>query len=89
MSVNGIHSLGNGAGGLLASIAYAVGTAPISFASADFNHDGNPDLATANSGSNDVSILLGNGSGTFAPASPMPQAESLPCGGRRLQWRRR
>ena len=31
----------------------------------DFNHDGHPDLAVANSGSNDVSILLGNGDGTF------------------------
>ena len=31
----------------------------------DFNGDGRIDLAVANSGSNDVSVLLGNGDGTF------------------------
>ena len=33
----------------------------------DFNGDGRPDLAVANYGSNDVSVLLGNGDGTFQP----------------------
>ena len=33
---------------------------------ADFNADGRPDLAVANFGSDDVSILLGLGDGTFA-----------------------
>ena len=33
----------------------------------DFNGDGRTDLAVANYGSNDVSILLGNGDGTFQP----------------------
>ena len=33
----------------------------------DFNGDGRTDLAVANSGSNDVSVLLGNGDGTFQP----------------------
>ncbi|HKS22139.1 MAG TPA: VCBS repeat-containing protein [Thermoanaerobaculia bacterium] len=32
---------------------------------ADFNRDGKADLAIANGDSNDVSILLGNGDGTF------------------------
>ncbi len=32
----------------------------------DFNHDGKTDLAVANQGSNDVSILLGRGDGSFA-----------------------
>ena len=29
------------------------------------NSDGKPDVVVANDGSNDVSILLGNGNGTF------------------------
>ena len=33
----------------------------------DFNGDGRLDLAVANVGSNDVSVLLGNGNGTFRP----------------------
>ena len=44
---------------------YTVGTNPWSVAVADFNGDGNPDLATANSTSNTVSVLLGTSSGTF------------------------
>ena len=31
----------------------------------DFTGDGRTDLAVANYGSNDVSVLLGNGDGTF------------------------
>ena len=31
----------------------------------DFTGDGRTDLAVANDGSNDVSVLLGNGDGTF------------------------
>ena len=36
-----------------------------SVAVGDFNKDGNSDLVTANYGTNDVSLLLGNGDGTF------------------------
>ena len=43
----------------------ATGNLPFSTASADFNHDGFPDLAVTNSGDNTVSVLLGNGDGTF------------------------
>ena len=45
----------------------AAGISPHSLAARDFNGDGNLDLAVANSGHNTVSILLGNGDGTFQP----------------------
>ena len=38
----------------------------MSVAVADLNHDGIPDLVTANTGSDDVSVLVGRGNGTFA-----------------------
>jgi FG-GAP-like repeat/Divergent InlB B-repeat domain/FG-GAP repeat len=47
---------------------YPVGTAPFGIATGDFNRDGLLDLAVANSGSATISILLGNGDGTFQPA---------------------
>jgi FG-GAP-like repeat len=47
---------------------YPVGTTPGAVATGDFNNDGKPDLAVANSGSNDISILLGNADGTFQSA---------------------
>jgi hypothetical protein len=37
---------------------------------ADFDGDGTQDLATANSGDADASVMLGNGDGTFTPAVP-------------------
>ena len=44
---------------------FAAGSDSRSVAVGDFNGDGKPDLAVANSGSNNVSVLLGNGDGTF------------------------
>ncbi len=62
--------LGNGDGTFQALATYTVGQdssqGPGSIVVADFNGDGKPDLATSNGwGSNSVSILLGNGDGTF------------------------
>ncbi len=48
--------------------SYPVGTNPSAIAVGDFNGDGKPDIAVANTGSSSVSILLGNGDGTFQPA---------------------
>ena len=49
-------------------VYYNVGGVPYSIVTADFNHDGNLDLAVSNSGANQISILLGKGDGTFRPA---------------------
>jgi FG-GAP-like repeat len=44
-------------------------TGPTGIALGDFNHDGKLDAAVTNSGTGEVSILLGNGDGTFQPQS--------------------
>jgi len=63
--------LGNGDGTFQAAVNYSTGsfgTYSTSVAVGDFNGDGKLDLAVANSGSNNVSILLGKGDGTFQAA---------------------
>jgi len=59
--------LGNGDGTFQAGTSsdIRVGNDPVSVAVGDFNHDGNLDLVAANSGDNTVSVLLGNGDGSF------------------------
>lgn len=52
--------------------SYTVGKNPASVAVGDFNGDGKPDLAVLNSGSNNVSILLGKGDGTFQAGGSFP-----------------
>lgn len=67
---------GNGDGTFQAPVSYVTGTGPKAIAIADFNGDGKPDLAVANSGTGlfhypppgDLSVLLGNGDGTFQSA---------------------
>ena len=54
--------------GLGAVVNVAVGTSPWAITQGDFNGDGKTDLAVANYGSNTVSVLLGNGNGTFQSA---------------------
>src|SRR5262249_14994196 len=44
---------------------FAVGSIPHGEAVGDFNGDGKADLAVVNEGANTVSILLGNGDGSF------------------------
>jgi hypothetical protein len=54
------------------------GTEPRSIAVGDFNGDGKLDLAVANEGSNNLTILLGNGDGTFTPAASSPTTGDEP-----------
>jgi hypothetical protein len=51
-----------------------VGLGPSSVATADFNLDGRLDLVAGNESSNNLSVLLGNGSGGFSPAPGSPVA---------------
>jgi type II secretory pathway component HofQ len=65
--------LGNGKGAFTNGVTYNTGVTPVYVASADFDLDGNLDLAVADSGAatstnsvgNSISIFLGNGDGTF------------------------
>ena len=56
---------GNGDGTFTKGASYAVGAYPQGVVVADFNGDGNLDLAFASSSATGVTILLGNGDGTF------------------------
>ena len=63
--------LGDGAGGFAGKADFSTGTgsSPWSVAVGDFNGDGYQDLVTADSGSNDVGVLLGAGAGDFGTAT--------------------
>ena len=56
----------------------ATGAVPDSLAVGDFNADGKLDLATANS-AYDVSVLLGNGDGTFRRRRRASTSASAGC----------
>lgn len=58
--------LGNGDGTFGRVNSYSTGQHPLGIASADFNSDGKPDLATVNTYDNTVSVLLGIGGGNFS-----------------------
>ena len=75
--------LGNGMGGFTVAPGspVAAGSGPFGIATADVNGDGHADLAVTNLNSNSVSVLLGNGDGTFVadPGSPITVG-NLPIG---------
>jgi hypothetical protein len=68
----------NASVGFHSPVSYPVGPAPGAVVIGDFNGDGKPDLAVANHGDasagddGNLSILLGNGDGTFQAPSNMP-----------------
>lgn len=51
------------------AVNFAVGCQPNFVITADFNGDGKEDLATANTNSDSLSVLLGTGTGSFSPAT--------------------
>ena len=53
------------AGQFLEAPEYATGTSPQAVAVGDFNGDGKLDVAVVNGNANTVSVMLGNGDGTF------------------------
>jgi hypothetical protein len=70
--------LGNGDGTFQPHVEYATGPFPISVAAGSLSGDGILDLAVANenpSGTGSISVLLGNGDGTFQTHVDYPTAE--------------
>ncbi len=72
--------LGKGDGTFQPAVTYNVGHASGSVAIADFNGDGKLDLVTngGQSGVGDVRLLLGNGDGTFQPATTINVGNTNP-----------
>ena len=66
--------LGDGMGGFTQATGSPinVGSSPYSIVAGDFNRDGKQDLAVANAGSDNVTILIGNGMGGFTQATGSP-----------------
>jgi hypothetical protein len=68
--------LGDGRGGFTSAAGspFAVGRAPYPHVAGDVNGDGKLDIVTPNVGSNNVSVLLGDGRGGFIAAANSPYA---------------
>jgi hypothetical protein len=66
---------------LKAPRSFGVGTWPYQVAAGDLNGDALPDLVVSNSGNNSVSVLLGQGDGTFGAAASYFVSGTLVGGG--------
>ena len=75
--------LNNGSGVFSVGPDYGVGTSPVTIKSGKFNlnNNNNDDLVTANSQSGNVSVLLGNGDGTFNTTAVNTALTGIPAGG--------
>ena len=62
----------NSSKAVASGVRISVGAEPAAVVMADFDRDGKLDLAVANGGSNNVSILLGDGKGGFMQAAGSP-----------------
>jgi FG-GAP-like repeat/Abnormal spindle-like microcephaly-assoc'd, ASPM-SPD-2-Hydin len=74
-----VVSLGNGDGTFLQSVSYDLlpGTHVLTLATGDFNGDGKIDVALGNSGLQAVSLLYGNGDGTFQAAQTFQSSSGV------------
>ena len=70
----GVAGVGSGRFSPAPNSPFAVGSAPVFVAVGDFNGDGKADIATANSGDNTLTVLLGDGLGGFTEALGSPLA---------------
>lgn len=66
-----------GAGPLFspARLDIPVGSRPASIVAGDFNRDGNLDMATANNGSDDITVSMGRGDGTMGQVASYPSGD--------------
>jgi Flp pilus assembly secretin CpaC len=65
---------GNATFNLATGSPFAVGAFPVAIATGDLNNDSHPDLVVVNQSDGSVSVLLGNGDGTFTAATGSPLA---------------
>lgn len=68
------------AAGLNSGIAFPAGNGPSQFVIADVNHDSVPDLVVSDADAPTVSVLLGNGDGTFQAPREFTIGAFLPTG---------